>query len=772
MGSDEDVLLKQVQDYQTLFQEAIAKQCLCGVETEVLLMSFQSYYVSSGSSNRGAHRQLMPMIEWPFEYLLKFLSNVQLLFDTYLKQNIKGNICSGVMDLCNYLVRSEHLHPDGEFVGMNIDEIIGLCNYNNKFINYLSGRILSSFLIILKDDLDDRWLEKIVANLFDFSQLDILAVKKVNFSLDVIQRIVEWKDETEHPLDEYIPGQEADSSGAVASSSMGYHHPLPAPVPSLENNYFATHYGSQQYGNESSPAGSIFSPPPPSSSSSSSVHPAPVHHSSLISHPSAPHLLSSSGQVCHIINLTDSESFDTTRIKCEAVNKLGKKWPDLVKVVSRMIKALSGSQSQNPQSLTAIATETCILTFLRLWESIISVKANLSVVETQPFHAQLDHFQLLLLSTKNSVIYKQMLTLFNEALCYGSTLALQDFIPDEVGSLARNVVRCVRYHQILDKMPKSTYTSPLGLIGYKGELIRYHDSRLSPVSDQNGRVPSSDECLAAGSSGGLGSSSSSSTRSVAPLATCGYDRTLMQKMALLVLKAVAVIVKEIRCDSSDSSVDSSDFDMQDIQTIEGSMRDVVRKLEAFLKIQLEFHPDNHFSKVLIHLFDDQDDYLVEAMVCTLDVTSGLTFRNNAFPELIAILNPVYTFIEFSNLGPNITHLFLDLLISTETCFLLYLLRLLKYVRQNWSMFTQSCLTYSQHNNYSNASTLLQSIRNTNIVINPNSQNVILDSVMTVLISLRLQISRQVADAIFPYNIGPILRLIEICESLYEGNELS
>ncbi|EAT37565.1 AAEL010444-PA, partial [Aedes aegypti] len=688
------------------FQGAIAKQCLCGLETEVLLMSFQSYYVCSGNSPRGMHRQLLPMIEWPFEYLLKFLSNVQLLFDTYLKQNIKGNICSGVMDLCNYLVRTEHLHPDGEF-------IIGLCNYNNKFINYLSGRILSSFLIIVKDDLDDRWLEKIVANLFDFNQLDILAVKKVNFSLDVIQRIVEWKDETEHPLDEYIQGQEASSGsgGAGPSSSMTYHHhhhqaPVPPPPPPLENNYFAAHYSSQHYGGQTG-TNSIFHPS--SSSSSASIHPAPVvHHSNSSASLQAHHPYTS----CHIISLTDSESFDTTRIKCETVNHLGKKWPALVEVVSRMIKAL----------LTAIATETCILTFLRLWESIISVKANLSVVETQPFHAQLDHFQLLLLSTKNSVIYKQMLTLFNEALCYGSTLALQDFIPDEVGSLAHNVVRCVKDHRILDKMPKSTYTSPLGFLGYKGEIIRYHDNRLSSSS----------------------SGASSSNRAAATVITCGYDRTLMQKMALLVLKAVAVIVKEIRCDSSDSSVDSSDFDMQEIQMIERSIRDVVRKLETFLKVQLEFHPDNHFSKVLIHLFDDQDDYLVEAMVCTLDVTSGISFRNNAFPELIAILNPVYTFIEFSNLGPNITHLFLDLLISTETCFLLYLLRFLKYARQNWSMFTQSCLT----------------------------NNVILDSVMTVLISLRLQISRQVADAIFPYNIGPILRLIENCESLYEGNELS
>ncbi|KAL1382295.1 hypothetical protein pipiens_013243 [Culex pipiens pipiens] len=744
-----------VQDYQAIFQEAIAKQCLCGLETNVLLMSFQSYYVyatgvgSGGlldsSRGRGMVRQLQPLIEWPFEYLLKFLSNVQLLFDTYLKQNIKGNICSGVMDLCNYLIRAENQHPETDFVSMNIDEIIGLCNYNNKFINYLSGRILSSFLIIIKDDLDDRWLEKIVANLFDFNQLDILAVKKINFSLDIIKRIVEWKDETEHPLDEDINGGPGPStSGAGAAGGSGAFN-----APSLENNYFATHYGE---GGSSYSGSNIFNP---TSASSPSSH----HHLQSASHPGG---AAASAPICHIISLTDSESFDTTRIKCETISILGNKWPALVKNISHMIRAPAVSQPLIAQSLTAIATETCILTFLRLWESIISVKANLSVVETQPFQSQLDHFQLLLLSTKNSVIYKQMLTLFNEALCYGSTLALQDFIPEEVGSLAHNVVRSVKDHRILDKMPKSSYTSVLGFIGYRGEVIRYHDSRLSQVVEPNGRRVVPIESTPGSSAGG----------SAGPTTQSRYDRTLLQKMALLVLKAVAVIVKEIRCDSSDSSVDSSDFDMQEIQMIERSIRDVVRKLETFLKAQLEFHPDSHFSKVLIHLFDDQDDYLVEAMVCTLDVTSGISFRNNAFPELIAILNPVYTFIEFSNLGPNITHLFLDLLISTETCFLLFLLRFLKYIRQNWSMFTQSCLNYYQHNSYSNATTLLQSFRNSQIVINNNSNNVILDSVMTVLISLRLQISRLVADTLFPYNIGPILRLIENCESLYEGNELS
>ncbi|XP_053683509.1 protein lines [Sabethes cyaneus] len=764
-AEDEELLLRQVSGYQALFQEAISRQCLCRLETEVLLMSFQSYYVcrdaspldTKGNRRVGKIRQLLPMIEWPFEYLLKFLSNVQLLFDTYLKQNIKGNICSGIMDMCNYLIRSENQQqPEADFVSMNVDEIIGLCNYNNKFINYLSGRILSSFLIIIKDDWDDRWLEKIVANLFGFHQADFLAVKKINFSLDIIKQIVEWKDETEHPLEEDIQSGQAPVAGP--SGSGGFH------APPLENNYFATHYGSQQYGGEAL-TNSIFSPSSASSpltdtgafplSSHSAIS---QHQQPLQQHPSGSISSSSSQQVCHIITLTDSESFDTSRIKCETICVLGRKWSALVKIISKLIPEVS-----RPNNTQSIATETCILTFLRLWESIISVKANLSVVETKPFCSKLDEFHALLLSTENAVIYKQMLTLFNEALCYGSTLALQDFIPEEVGSLAHSVVRSVKDHRILDKMPKSIYTSGIGFLGHKGEVVQYHDSRLSPLTDQNGR------CSYAGSSS---SSSSQNTASTSSSAGSHYDRTLMQKMALLVLKAVAVIVKEIRCDSSDSSVDSSDIDMQEIQMIERSIRDVVRKLEAYLKHQLEFHPDSHFSQVLIHLFDDQDDYLVEAMVCTLDVTSGISFRNNAFPELIAILNPVYTFIEFSNLGPNITHLFLDLLISTETCFLLFLLRFLKYIRQNWAMFTESCSSYYRHNSYSNARAVMYNSSSAALQSNQQNQNVVLDNVMTVLISLRLQISRLVADTIFPYNIGPILRLIENCESLYEGNELS
>ncbi|XP_052873277.1 protein lines [Anopheles cruzii] len=794
------------------FQDAIARQCLCTVEMGALLVSFQPPLLFTGGREEtiaGAIHQYQPLAEWPVEHLLKFLSNVQLLFDTYLKQNIKGTICTGVVHLFDYLIHGDR-HQ--QLVALDVDELIGLCGHRNRYISYLAGRILTSFLIIVKDY---RWMEKIVKNLFDYGRANLLAsdfrtVQKIDFGLEVIKRIVEWKDEMEHPLEEETAGG----------------------GPSLADNYFATHYASSQPAAAAAASSNIFrpatsassggddddesnedemgapsasNPSTPGTASSQEVGEAtngqwPLH--SLTS-PSSASSDATGTVACRHITLTDSESFDTKRIKFETINILSVEWPRLVKSINSLFQSLTNSAHD---ASVRVANETCILTFLRLWESIISVKANLSVLDTQRFHEQLHEvFQLQLLGTKNCVIYRQMLTLFSEALCYGSTLALQDFIPETVGKLAENVVKSVK-DGILNNIPKATYSNHIGFLGYKGPVVRYHDRRLQRADGDGGDGDTLVVGLPTGAAGG-GGVGVPAPPSPAHGEMC-YDRTLLQKMALLVLKAVAVIGKEIRCDSSDSSVDSSDYDMQEIQMIELSIWNVVGKLETFLKAQLEFHPDTHFSKVMIHLFDDQDDYLVEAMVCTLDVTSGISFRHyvrtelhvpDAIKDLIAMLNPVYTFIEFSNLGPNITQLFLDLLISTETCFLLFLLRFLKYIRQNWPMFTESCYNYYRHNSYSNASTLLQNrlylapasaggdaggptaggglgngavLAGMGVGTAAANSNAILDSVMTVLVRLRMQISRLVADGLFPYDICPILRLIENCEELYEGSELS
>lgn len=679
------------------FQNSLTKQCLCGVSERVLRRPFESHYVYQTTTtttmrhDRTSMRRIAPLSEWPTPKLVHLLSNLQLVFDVYLKQNTKGQICCRIMDVCDALIRNEQ---------NLIDEIIDLCEYDNNFVQFLAGRVLSSFLIIAKDTMThDNWMKKLIDNLFSFEHINYASARKINFSLDIIKRIVEWKDVEVHPLDGLAEDGEEDEEGEGEGGASQHRLPLPP----LENNYFAAFYNEEMVRNSSS-----------SSSQREPTHPPQNPQ---------PHV---PGQ-CEIIHLTDSESFDTSNLKCIAIKNLENKWPALVKNMSTLILS----------NRNTTFAENCVLTFLNLWESIISVHTNLSIVETLPFYAQLDKFEMLLLNDHlPCTIYKQMLTLFNEALCYGSTLALQDMLPEETCNLAHQIVRHVKDHRILDGLPRVRPENEVSFIGHRGDTVTYE--RTSFVEAEVG-------------SGGLSSVGGSSVSTVGGHGvddSLGMDKTLLQKMVLLVLKSVAVTVKEIRSDSSDSSIDSSDYEaFQDMVLIERSIRDVLKKLENFMKNTLEFHPESHFSKILIHLFEDQDDYLIEAMVCTLDVTVGISFRNNAFPELVTMLSPVLTFLEFLRTISNSADLLLDLLVSNETCFLLYLLRFLKYVRFNWSLFTASC-------------------RNSDTGVN------CLDDTMSVLIRLRLQISRLVSRSLYPYDISPVLRLLESCEGMYEGNELS
>lgn len=715
------------------FEGSLNKQCLCGVSERMLRKPFQSHY----SLDANGQKRIANLNEWPTNKLLQFLSNLQLLFDIYLKQNSKGFICARIMDVCDALIRNDH---------NLIDEIIVLAGYSNSYVQFLAGRVLASFLVIAKQEMDDDWLKKLVDNLFNFDRLDHKAVQKIHFSLEIIKRIVEWKDIDLHPLEEEIADTqtitEASPTAAVNSSNLattsqqdesnlGYLH-FHTQQPSLESNYFAVHFQSTENLATNNPAvyahdsGNLHHYNNLTNQPQQYQLPHQQHHLHLHSthHQQHSHhnpaLLQQQG--CHLITLTDSESFDTTHLKCITIKILENKWPALVKNMSSLIA----------NHLDVENAENCILNFLQLWENIISVKANLSIVETLPFYAQLDKFELLLNQNLSCTVYKQMLCLFNEALCYGSTLALQDMLPDETCMLAHQIVRHVKDFRILESLPRRQPENIVGLIGFKRKPVSYslhslhqqHQYGVNNVEDEN------------------------SLNALNSHDVIEMDKTILQKIVLLVLKSIAVTVKEIRSDSSDSSIDSTDYDaFQDMVLIERSIRDVLRKLESFIKHTLEFHPECHFSKILIHLFDDQDDHLIEAMVCTLDVTAGISFRNNAFPELVSMLNPVYTFLEFLKMISNSSDLLLDLLVSNETCFLLYLLRFLKYIRMNWSMFVQSCHDFGM-----GSSTL--------------------DEAMSVLIRLRLQISRLVSRQLYPYDISPVLRLLESCESLYEGNELS
>lgn len=235
--------------------QLIENQCLCELSEKVLKFPFQYYSKStsrnpvnskdecdninkvsiknkiqnSNSSNSSCSSEVhihyvKNLKQWPEEFLLKFLSNIQLLFHVYLKQNAKGNICGKIMEICDCLIRNEITI---------FENLIELCNGSCKCSNFISltaSKIITYFLIIIKDEIDQEWLKKIVDNLFSFDRLDYAAVRRINFSLDIIKCIVEWKDHDEHIL------EEEDLQNAAASSSSGHH------APPIETNYFATYH--------------------------------------------------------------------------------------------------------------------------------------------------------------------------------------------------------------------------------------------------------------------------------------------------------------------------------------------------------------------------------------------------------------------------------------------------------------------------------------------------------------------------------------------------
>ncbi|XP_014248050.1 protein lines [Cimex lectularius] len=377
--------------------------------------------------------------------------------------------------------------------------------------------------------------------------------------------------------------------------------------------------------------------------------------------------------LCHVLSVSDPDSLDSSQIKCLCIKALEAKWPA---IVSRFDRLLATSPAQN---------DSTVITFLGLWEAIISVKANLSIVDTKPFYAHLANFVALLNSGVSPIVWKHMLDLFNEVLCYGSTLALQDILAEEPCSLAHLIVRSVKDWRLLEAIP------------FRGGSGRF--------------------------GGGSGDG----------------DKPLLQKAVLLVLKAVAVTVKETRCESSsDSSVCSESEDADaDMAVIERSIREVLRQLDNCVKTLLPFHPETPLAQWVVQLFSDQDDALIEGMVCCLDVSVGLFHRENASQDLRRALSPAISLAQFLRTVSHGSDVLLDFLVSNETCFLLYLLRLLKYIRRNWHEFASTCGNE-------------------------------LSDIMTVFTRLRLAIERLIARSLFPYNINPVLRLLEKCEQMYES----
>ena len=114
--------------------------------------------------------------------------------------------------------------------------------------------------------------------------------------------------------------------------------------------------------------------------------------------------------------------------------------------------------------------------------------------------------------------------------------------------------------------------------------------------------------------------------------------------------------------------------------IERTMAGMYKVLDGWLKQILPLSPHQSLQESLLHILQEQDDSLVEGLLCLLDTHMALYPSGSPRQPEEGLLdtNPARGFSTLLSIVAGDSSVLLDFLVSNETCFLLYLLRLLKF----------------------------------------------------------------------------------------------
>ncbi|XP_050426192.1 protein lines isoform X2 [Adelges cooleyi] len=389
-------------------------------------------------------------------------------------------------------------------------------------------------------------------------------------------------------------------------------------------------------------------------------------------------------------SIKDVEDNEFRTVKTKMIEVLQPQWRMIVVKFIRYMSSFDLCTDVGIEPFYHKTGHNAIIEIIKLWTSIVSIKTNLNFMDIKNFYADLQQMLILLRRPKiHPAIWKNIINLFNESLCYTSTLAIQGTMQEEPCTLARELVKAVKTKNMLTNMP------------FRKGLRKY--------------------------GGGKGDG----------------DKKLLQDTILLILKAVATIIKETKNDSSDSSEEESE-DSEEIDAemaiIESSINDLLRKVDICVKECMLYLPETPTAQWIVQLFADRNDVLIESMICTLDISSVLCYRRNSLPMLRDVLNPTLSLIEFlqtMSYNNDIKEIILDLLWSVETQFLLYFKQILKFICNRWNEFCLYCETKLQ-------------------------------SIMSILIGLMKRLAHLIRNNLTPYNLNPVLRLLVRCKELYTG----
>ncbi|XP_022175171.1 uncharacterized protein LOC111037106 isoform X2 [Myzus persicae] len=197
-------------------------------------------------------------------------------------------------------------------------------------------------------------------------------------------------------------------------------------------------------------------------------------------------------------------------------------------------------------------------------------------------------------------------------------------------------------------------------------------------------------------------------------------RVVLQETVLLAMRSLRAFV------CGNNQLLGSDND--GYSAVVAMIRDVVDCLDSYVKANLLYTTDVGFCRWTVRLMCDRDDATIECLTCALDVA-------DAVPAFRQMLDPFAGFAEMLECVSYEPDVLLDYLISNESDFLPYALRVLKAACLDARCFFQSC--------------------------GPG-----LDDAMGLLIRLRLKMLRLQENHVFPYNVMPIAKLIQRCEELY------
>lgn len=385
------------------------------------------------------------------------------------------------------------------------------------------------------------------------------------------------------------------------------------------------------------------------------------------------------------------DEFGISFVKTKVIEVLQTQWQMIVLKFIRYMSSFDHCIDITNEPFNHKMGHIAIVEFIKLWTSMVSIKTNLNVMNIKYFYADLGQMLILLRRPKvQPVVWKNIINLFNESLCYTTTLAVQGTMQEEPCMLARELVKVVKTKNLLNNMP-----------------FRKGSGDYSGGEEEEG------------------------------------DKKLLQDTVLLILKAVATIIKETRNESSssDSSSDESE-DTEEIDAemaiIESSVNDVLRKLDVCVKKCMSYLPETQIAQWIVQLFSDRNDVLIESMVCTIDISLVLCYRRNSLPMLRHVLNPTASLIEFLqtlSYNNDLNESILDLLLGSDTSFLLYIMRILKFICNRWTEFSLCCDS---------------KLKNT----------------MNTLKGLQTSLENLIKNDLTPYNLNPVLRLLVKCNELY------